>query len=299
VNKWQTDPRAGLWVGIALIALLLVVMGGLVTWAITNPVSLWTFLIGLAVLIGLGVIGLVGYWLSGLVRSSYELDRNALTINWGASEHVVPTGEIKTVLAGEEMDRRIRFQGIRWHGHWVGTGRIEDLGQAVFCATAPPKRQVFVVTEGLTYCISPEDREGFLRTLESRLQMGPTQSVEATSRRPGFLKWPLWRDWFSLALLGLGVVSVLGLVGFLSARYLSLPLLLPLHFDAYGNPDRLGARGQIFFLPLIGLIVLLVNDSLGLLLYRRERLAAHLLWASSVFTMALLWAAVLGILAYI
>ena len=299
MNKWQTDPRTGLRVGIALIALLLLVIGSLITWAISQPVTLWTFAIGLGVLLILGIVILVGYWLSGLVRSSYSLDRNALTITWGANEQVVPTGDIERVVPGEELKGRVHFQGIRWPGYWVGYGKIDELGPALFYATVPPQRQVLVVAKGLTYCISPEDREGFLSTLRTRLQMGPTQAVEPVSRGPAFLQWQLWRDWMGLILLGIAIVAVLSLFGFLTHRFDSLPLLLPLHFDAYGNPDRLGERGQIFYLPLIGLIVLLVNGGLGGLLYRREKLASYLLWTSSVLMSVLLWAAILGILAYL
>jgi hypothetical protein len=297
VTKWQTDPQTGLRVGLALIAVTLVVSGGLIAWTLTHQVTLWTSLASLGVLVCLGIVGLLAYWLSGLVRSGYALDRNALIISWGASEQVIPTLDVERVVLGSELEGRIRFRGCRWPGHWVGYGEVEGLGSALFYATVPPRRQLFVVTEGLVYGISPDDREGFLRTLQSRLEMGPTQVVEPSSRGPAFLQWRVWGDSLALALLTAALVAVLALFGFLSARFLSLPRLLPLHFDAAGNPDRLGSRGQIFFLPLIGLIVLLVNTTLGGALYRRERLVSYLFWGGALLVVVFLWGAVLGILA--
>lgn len=209
---------------------------------------------------------------------------------------MIPTPQIERVVLGEELKGQVRFRGVRWPGHWVGYGEVEGLGPTLFYATVPPRRQVFLVTPGLTYAISPEDRNGFLQALHTRMQMGPTQAVEPSSHGPAFLKWGFWRDRLGLGLILGTLGGNLALFGFLSARFPTLPRLLPLHFDAAGSPDRLGAQGQIFFLPLIGVVVMLVNGGLGGVLYRRERMAAYLLWGGSAVVQVLLWAAVLGIL---
>ncbi len=296
VTNWQTDPQVGLRVGVAFIAAILLADGSLITWAATHPVTFWTFLAGLAVMGSLVVVGLLAYSLNNLLRSEYILDRNSFTIAWGTNEQVVPTPQIERVVLGEELEGRVSLRGLHWPGCWVGYGQVEGIGPTLFYATVPPRQQIFLVTSGLAYGISPEDREGFLHTLRTRMQMGPTQLVEPASYGPEFLQWAFWRDGLGLALLAGGIVLLLALVGFLMARFPSLPRLLPLHFDAMGEPDRLGPHGEIFFLPLIGLAVLLANGGLGGLLYRRERMAAHLLWAGAVAVQVLLWAAVLGIL---
>jgi len=297
MTEWETDPQLGLRVGLAVIAALLLVDGGLIAWAASRPLSFWTFLVVLWVLASLGIIALLGYWLNGLVHSVYALDRNALTIVWGESQHVVPTPLIERVLLGSELEGQLRFRGVRWPGYWVGYGEIEGIGPTLMYATEPPQRQVFIVAQGVAYGISPEDPEGFLRTLQARLQMGPTQRVEPVSKGPAFLEWAFWRDRLGMALLGGAALAVLALFGFLSARFPALPRLLPLHFDATGAPDRLGPRQQVLFLPLIGLVVLAVNGGLGGVLYRRERVAAYLLWGGAGLAQLLLWAAVMGILA--
>lgn len=296
MTEWQTDPQTGLRVGIALIAAIVLVVGGLLAWTFTHPVSIWTFIVGLVVVASLGAVGLLVYWIAGLIRSGYAVDRNMLIITWGAYEQVIPASQIERVLLGSDLEGRVRYRGARWPGYWVGYGEIEGIGPTLFYATEPPQEQIFIVTEGLAYGISPEEREAFLTTLQTRLQMGPTQLVEPKSIGPAFTQWAFWKDRMGQGLLVAGLVALVALLGLLMARFPTLPRLLPLHFDAAGNPDRLGPRGQIFFVPAIGGIVFVVNGILGGLLYQRERLVAFLLWGGSVLVEILLWAAVLGIL---
>ena len=297
MTEWHTDPQTGLRVGAALIIAILLVTGGLLAWIFTQPVNILTFLAALTVLINIVIVSLLIYWIAGLIRSGYTLDRNALVITWGPNEQVIPTSQIEQVIIGRDLESRVHFRGMRWPGYWVGDGDIEGIGPTIFYATVPPEEQVFIVTEGVAYGLSPEEHEGFLRTLHSRLQLGPTQLVEPSSVGPAFLKWDFWRDGLALGLLLGGLVAVLALFGLLAARFPTLPRLLPLHFDATGNPDRLGPQGLVFFVPLIGLVVWLVNGGLGGVFYRRERMASYLFWGGAVLVQVFLWAASLGILA--
>jgi hypothetical protein len=178
----------------------------------------------------------------------------------------------------------------------LGYGRVPGIGASLFYATAPPKRQVFVVTPGLAYGISPADRDGFLRALQRRMEMGPTQAVELASKRPGFISWPIWRDALGLALLGAGLLAFLALIGWLAFRFPTLPHLVPLHFNEAGKPDRFGASVNIFTIPFIGLLVYLFNGAIGWLIRGRERVASYLLWGGAVLVQVLAWAAVIGVL---
>lgn len=299
MTEWKTNAERGLYVGIGLMVIIVLIDVGLIWLAATRPLSVGTFIIGLAVLFSLGFLGLIGYWLHGLAHSEYFLDRNALVIRWGLTEQIIPTSQIERVLTGDEIEERIRFYGGIWPSHCVGYGDVPGVGPALFYATVPPRDQIYIVTPGLTYGISPADREGFLESLHRRLQMGPTQIVEQSSKRPGFLNWPIWQDWLGLSLLAAGFLALLVLIGLLCLKFPTLPRLVPLHFDAAGNPDRLGPRGQIFIIPLIGLLALLLNGALGGLVYRHERVASYLLWGGIVLIHVLVWTATVGILGHL
>jgi len=295
MTEWKTQIGRGLSVGFGLMISIVLVDIGLIWLATLRPLTIGTFVIGLAVLFSLGLLTLLGYWLYGLSSSGYFLDRNALVIHWGAMEQTIPTRQIERVLTGDEIEGHIAFHGGMWPGHCVGYGEVPGAGPTLFNATVPPRHQIYIVTPSLTYGISPANPEGFLESLHKRMQMGPTQIVEQSSKRPGILDWTIWQDRLGLALLAVGFLTILALTGFLCFRFPALARFVPLHFNTAGNPDRLGPRGQIFIIPLIGLLALLLNGTLGSVAYRRERLASYLLWGGSILIQVLVWAAAVGI----
>jgi len=296
MKKWETNAVQGLIVGIGLMIAVIFVDVGVVWLAASRPLTIGTFILGLSVLFSLGLLGLIGYWLYGLARSEYFLDRNALVIHWGPTEQTIPAGQIELVLTGEEVEGHIRFYGGMWPGHCVGYGEVPGAGPTLFYATVPPRRQIYVVTPSLTYGVSPADRDGFLESFQRRLQMGPTQIVEQSSKRPSFLDWTIWQDRLGLALLSASFLAVLALTSLLCFQFHALPWLVPLHFDAAGRSDRLAPRVQVFIIPLIGLLTFLLNGVLGWLAYRRERVASYLLWGGAVLIQLLVLTATIGML---
>lgn len=118
---------------------------------------------------------------------------------------------------------------------------------------------------------------------------------------PSFLdRLPLWlraalRDRYVWAMLIIALFVNLGLFAFLLLLQNQLPLLVPLHFDPTGQPDRIESRAALFTLPQIGLVVIVVNALLGALAYRREPLAAYLLGGTAIAVQFLLWFAAISI----
>jgi hypothetical protein len=296
MTKWDIKVGLGFGLGLVLMSIITLVNAAMVGVAASRPISFGTFIVGLSVFLGFLLVALIAYWVYGLASASYLLDRNALIINWGTSKQVIPTDAIEQVFTGDEIAGDIRFYGGRWPGHWVGYGELPDAGATLFYATRPLAEQIFVVTPGLVYAISPANREDFLESFQKRLQMGPTQAMEQSSKRPSVLDWAIWQDPLGLALLGVGILGLVALVGLLTFRFPNLPMLMPLHFAASGSPDRLGPRIEVFLLPLIGLLSLLVNGVLGGISYRHHRVASYMLWSSSILIQLLVWAATFGIL---
>lgn len=296
MESFRPERRQGLVTGTA-IALLVLILDGVMIWRISRVgITGEAFVLFLAIVSSLFVLALLGYWLYGLVLSSFHVDRNALVIRWGATTQVVPMESVTGVLRGDQAKRIIHFRGARWRGLRVGYGEIEDIGPTLFFATGSLDTQVILTTSALAYALSPADPAAFIEIVRQRLSMGPTQSVDQVSRQPEFFTWSFWSDRLGLALLLSAFVSLVALFGYISLRYPSLAELQPLHFDAASQPDRWGTRIQVFTLPFIGLLALVTNGGLGFLLYDRERPAAYLLWSGAIGVQLLVWAASLGIL---
>ena len=291
---WKPRRSVGGLVGLAAI-LFLVAVDGLLLSRLRGPVSLASFFIALAVAASLPFLALLGYWLYGYFSLRYRLDRNALTIVWGATRQIVPMASIQRVVRGEELGGRVDIEGMNWPGYWVGHGRVEGIGLVLLYATRPLAEQLLVVTPTLAYGISPDEPEKFLQAFELRRRLGPLQRVSQESHQPGFLTWPIWQDRLAHLLGALGLLANAALFAYLCWRYPALPAFLPLRFDALGQTDRIAPRSEVFKLPFIGLLALTANCGLGFLVHRRERFGSYLLLAGAFLVQILLWLAVLGI----
>ena len=86
---------------------------------------------------------------------------------------------------------------------------------------------------------------------------------------------------FSL-LLNIGLWSGLGW----QAR--NFAELIALHYNIYFGIDLLGSRYQIFLLPILGLIFLIINFLLGLAIYRQEKILSYFLVGASSFAQIIL-----------
>lgn len=63
--------------------------------------------------------------------------------------------------------------------------------------------------------------------------------------------------------------------------------LIVLHYNVYFGVDLIGSWWQMYFMPLVGLLILLVNADLGYLFYqRKQRIAAHLLMLAAFIAQA-------------
>ena len=105
-----------------------------------------------------------------------------------------------------------------------------------------------------------------------------------------------WRDPLGLALAGAAAAANIALFLYLKSTFATLPLVLPLHFTASGQVDRIARKDEIFKLPYIGLIALLVNLALALSLHRHHRPASLILLSAALTVQLIFWWAALNIL---
>jgi hypothetical protein len=194
--EWSIRTRLGNQVGIGIIVWL-VILDGLLIWiAAQLPITVITFILVLLALATLPIVALIVYWLLGLNRARYALDRNLLTIHWGAVQQVIPMASIRKVLHGSEIAGRIRrFRGGRWPGHWVGQAQVEDVGPVLFYAADGLDQQLVIVTPSWVTSRRPACR--FRRGIRPAPKDGTNASVEQVypARTPrgrcGLIGW-LW-----------------------------------------------------------------------------------------------------------
>lgn len=267
------QPRRflGVLVGIALILSLLALDALLLFYLRQNQVSLVFFILVLVVVLSLPLLVLLGYLVYALINLRYQLHRDALTIVWGATRWIIPMGSIEKVVHGQDVGKEIRVRGVNWPGYLIGHGQAEGIGRILFYATEPLAKQLLVITPTLVYAISPANPDGFLDAFEIRKHMGPLRLVSDKHLEPGFLSWSVWRDRLAHVLLALGLAANLILFAYLCWRYPTL------------------GRAEIFEPTIIGLGILILNSSLGILIHHKQRVGAYLLWGGAVVVQLLSW----------
>ncbi len=270
-------------------AITIVVIGALLGWlAATSPIGPASFLLWLLAL-GAVALGLLVLAYAVTFRSlSYHLDRNGLVIRAGGWEVTIPMEAIGGMYAMPKDGLTTGFRGVRLPGHNVGYERTLDGLTMVSVATSAPEDCVYVRAGSRVYAISPDDPDLFRRTYHLERALGPLRVLRHRLQPPALLRYLFWRDRLGRSLTAVAVLAVLLLLAMAFWRYPHLPAQIPMHFDAQGLPDRLAPPGNVFYLPLVGMAVLLVNSVLGAWAYGRERVLSYFLWGAAVLVQVVL-----------
>ncbi len=262
-----------------------------------QQISVLSVVICLVALASVPALAGLAYHTLSCATLRYRVDRNGITIIRAGTQRVIPIGEVRQILPGDQMQGVITHrQGVRWPGYEQGTGRIPGVGAVHFFATRPWPDQLVVLTNRQAFAISPRAPEQFLQAFTTRRELGPNRQVEAEVRRTGWVTWPLWTDRTAWALIGAAAIINLALFAYLSTGFPGFDLQMPLHFSSDGQIDRIGGKIELFNLPIIGLFILGANLAAGLGLYKWERAGSYLLWGAAAAVQVLFWVATLGLL---
>lgn len=275
---FDAEFRQALRSGAVAAAAAIVAALAVAALALALPVSFATYFLILLALAALGFAAWSIYYTYALRHTSYAVDRNAFVIRWGAVREIVPMGEVQRVLPATEIASALRFRRVPLPGWWSGMASHPELGRIRLYATAPPDRQVVIVTPEMSYAVSPPDVAEFVQAFDVRFRMGPTQAVRHARLAPAAFNLALWREPVALLLLLLPVLLNLVMFGLAFARYPALTDPIVLHFNTAGLPDRFGQPALAFSPAVIALGLLALDMFLGALVYRLDKLAAYLLW---------------------
>ena len=290
--------RIGLTLGLGVVLALLGLDIGFLLVLRNNPLSLAGFLSLVLLLVSLPVIAVVGYRTYALLRSRYVLSRNAIVVEWGSRRIVLPMSLLDEVRAGVDVPGNLRPRGLTWPGSVFGTGKVDGLGEVEFLAAVAQPGLVLLRHAEAWLAISPADPQAFLAALAVARAEGPQEEVEPESIIPAVQRSVLLHDRLALSLMAAGAAGAVLLLGYLALISPQLPAQIALHFDARGLPDRFGPPAGLLILPAIAGLTWLVNTIAGLWLHRntRERAAAYLLLAATLFVQAMVWVATLSLL---
>jgi hypothetical protein len=291
--NFQPYPTRSGFVALGTVMIACAVAVLLINWLPQQNTLPNIFRLLVGVLLTLGVIGLALYWAVIAFRLHYYLSRNGLAIQWGLGQQLIPFDSIEEIVPGKNLSTPPTFRGLNMAGLRVGWGELAEYGKLKFHATAALAESLLIVTPHQTYVISPSQPDNFLRAWQARQMLGPTQQWTVSLRRSWPFSYPLLGDGLTWWFFGLSALACFALLGYLCLRFPELPRSLPIHFDAFGVADRIADKSALFALPTVGAAVLVINTLLGGLIYRWERVAAYLLWGSTVAMQICLWFAVL------
>jgi hypothetical protein len=261
------------------------------------------FLLGLAFSLSLFLYGMLCYLAFCAFSISYNLDRDYLTLRCGPSLVRVPLAAIERVYGvGETPGGAV---AVRWKsaagampGYVVGEGRSPQLGRVFSMSTLPAQGQVWVVTRGVAYGLSPEYPERFVQVLNARLDDEEDSPASAPRlRRSRLLAFGagLWADRAIRTLFLTGLAINILLWGYLSLVYTQLPSRVALHWNAQAQVDRIGEPVELLDLPYFALGVWLFNTIAARLVLPRERAATLFLLAGGIAAQVFFFAGALSI----
>ncbi|MGC8877729.1 MAG: DUF1648 domain-containing protein [Anaerolineae bacterium] len=295
ILKYRSSSYRNGLIALATACGLLVITGVLIERIAHQPFSLSTFGLSIGVLICLGVLGIVLYWTIATLGLCYGLDRNGIRIWWGGSQWVIPIENIQAVIPVKRLmgDWELRQLCRRrtWLGGWTRCKPLHDGRMVVWRSNEALENSIAVLTAMRVYIISPEQPETFIQSWRERQPLGTTQNWREEEKPAHWLSSPLWNDRIVWGLMGGTLATSLALFGTMALAYPRLPEQLALHFDVLGQPDRVGQRSEILHLPVAALAMLVVDLSLGFAVYRRDRVAAYLIWAGGILLQMLTWSA--------
>jgi hypothetical protein len=268
-----------------------------------------TYLYGLELFLSLALVGMSVYLAWCAFTISYRLGADKLTLRCGGVRQVIPLAAVTEVYAPGEMIHNKAIT-VQWRGladiipgYLVGVGRSPQLGRVVSVATRPASGQVFVVTPGAAYGLSPVRASEFIQELDRRVALqqelfdAEPKLLHTELRGPSSWAAKLWADRPARILLLAGLVVSAILFGYMSLVYGNLPDSLPLHWNSQAQIDIIGDPQELLRLPAFALVIWFVNALAAIWAWRRERaaslfllggaLAAEIVFAAGVLSIVL------------
>ena len=287
-KTFKPVPHYGGWITLGLAALFFALATAALFALRGRPVNGGTFWLGATSLTAYGLSLFFVYRSCTLFQMQYYLDRNGLEIQRGSVIQRIPIGNISAIQPANELSTPSR----RFFGYSLPDWCTLSWGKLVFRATAPLPESLAVQSKDAVYIISPQNPQQFIEAWQLRLPLGPTQHWQEETICHSVWAHPLLRDKLGLRLIGGAALLTLILVGAVMIAYPGWPAVIPIRFDALGRSAGIAERQQLLWIPVGGAVIFLFNLFLGLFFYKKDRVAAYLLWVVAMALQIGLWVGV-------
>lgn len=294
---FRPESNSGTLLGIAAVVICVVLGLGLLLKSFSYSPGLsqfWPLVIG-ALLLFLGA--LFAYWTWGSLTLRYVVDRNALTIRWGAQRQVVPLANIERLIPAGAEGEAPDVQGVDWPGHHVGRAFVQQLGEVLFYSGHRSAADIlYVQTASETYAVSVPDPVSFAESIQANQIRGPLFDQRQAVQRDGIAAQSFWLDpqarFLTVVLLGVFVM----VLGYVLATYPDLAQSVPLRYPALGGLLRVTDKSELLDIPRSAAAFLGLNLLLAVLLHPWERMVSIVLLLAGIsIQIALLVAAIVAV----
>lgn len=227
-------------------------------------------------------IPVIAYRLFALLRSRYTVDREGIGIQWGLREEVIPMADIEWIRLAGDLAFDLPLPPVSVQGAVLGSRYHRDIGHIEYIAS-DASNLLLIAARDRVYAISPKDVRGFQNACARSAELGSITPISGKSSSANFLVSALLKDRVSRILLLLGIISSIVL---LIATSFIIPMResIPLGFNPIGQTADSSPSERLLLLPVLSLLMLVIDISLGAYLYRKEgfRTASYLAFAASL-----------------
>jgi hypothetical protein len=281
-QDFKPTRQRGFILHFGALLLNLAVVGFFILQAIVQPERGFFILYLIAGVIFFLPIPVVAYRLFALLRSNYSVDREGIGIQWGLREEVIPMANIEWVRLASDLAFDLPLPPLIVQGAVLGARFQRDLGHIEYIAS-DVSNLLLIATPSRVYAISPKDMRGFQTAFAHSAELGSIAPIPVKSSSGNFLISALLKDKITRFLLLAGIFLSFSL---LIATSFIIPLResIPLGFNPIGQVAEGSPSERLLLLPVLSLLMLVLDISLGAYLYRKEgyRIASYLTFAASV-----------------
>ena len=272
----------GIAVHLGALLLNLAAVGFLVILAFSQSIRGFFILYLVASILVFFPVPFVAYRLFALLRASYTVFREGISIQWGVRSEEIPMQDIEWVRMADDLAFELPLPKFVVQGAVLGLRKHRDLGLIEFIAsTADP--MVLIATPERIYAISPSDPEGFFNAIYRNMELGSIEQIQPKSSRVELLVGSLFGDKLARNLILFGSFLSIGLLVTVSF-IIPTRETIPLGFNPIGQTAETSPSERLLLLPVLSLLMLFADLGLGSYLYRKAgyRIAAYFAFASSL-----------------